>query len=395
MRAFQKAALTAALFVAHGAFAGPLAGGLQQLTAAWENGDPRLSEMLQYHLTARSGDPLVTVQLVEGVSLRQVLPEMSALGFRLTAQSSINPRLIEGYLPLSVARAVGDLAGISSTHAVQRPIQHAGLAQSQAVALQKADLVLGRGVDGAGIRVGALSDSFDLCGPPDCAATNAAMDVASGDLPPGIVVFQEPDVPGDTNAPIDEGRGMMQLVHDLAPGAQMAFATAFHGQVSFAENILRLRNEFHADVITDDVFYLDEPMYSDGVIAQAVDAAVADGAAYFSSAGNNGLEAWEDVYRPLSSAQAAALLASGAENVKLDQIPAAIRPKSFHNFRNPDGSAAITQRFTSAAFNQLGDFDDAVADGFYRERILFEGEFIVGHSPVKAFDEQERVADLP
>ena len=40
--------------------------------------------------------------------------------------------------------------------------------------------------------------------------------------------------------------------------------------------------------------------------------------------------------------------------MKLDQIPAAIRPKSFHNFRNHDGSAAITQRFTSAAFNQLG-----------------------------------------
>ncbi len=86
------------LFTTSAASAAPgvLGGGLQQLVASWENGDPRLSWALSQHLNSPGGDPMVKLHLADGIALEQVLPELSAIGFRLTAQSVLNPRLTEG-----------------------------------------------------------------------------------------------------------------------------------------------------------------------------------------------------------------------------------------------------------------------------------------------------------
>jgi hypothetical protein len=321
-----------------------LARGLSQLVSAWETSDPRLGAQLQLHVTSPAGDPLVLVQIAPGMTAAQVLPQLQAAGFQLTTQSSINPSLMEGYVPLATARAVAAVTGVKALHATQRPIKHAGSVQSQAVALEKADLVQARGIDGTGIRLGVLSDSFDTCA---TCSTHAADDVKSGDLPAGGVTVLE-DFPMGT----DEGRAMTQLVHDLAPGAQLGFATAFAGELDFAENILKLRSTFGADVIVDDVGYSDEPMYSDGILAQAVDIVSKAGAAYFSSAGNNGLEAYESIYAPVSFERAQELVEDGRSNVHLEQIPAAIRPMTVHNFGGPDGRTSITQRI-STVFSQI------------------------------------------
>jgi len=327
------------------AFAAPLTGSLAQLVSRWETGDPNLSSLLSLHLASRAGDPVVVVRLANGVTAAQVLPELSAAGFRLTASSQLDARLLEGYLPLGSARGAAAVPGVAGVRALLRPHANAGSVQSQAVALEKADFAQARGFDGRGIRIGALSDSFDACA--DC-STHAAQDLASGDLSP-VTVVQELDL---ANAPgADEGRAMLQLIHDVAPGAQLGFATAFNGEVQFADNILALRSQFGADVVVDDVIYFDEPMFSDGLVAKAVDQVSASGGAYFSSAMNNGVEAYESDYKPISFADAQALVKSGAENVKLNQIPAQLRPQSFHNFTNPDGSPSITQLFTTAADN--------------------------------------------
>ena len=67
---------------------------------------------------------------------------------------------------------------------------------------------------------------------------------------------------------------MLQIAHDVAPGSKLCFATANGGQLNFANNIRNLADKSGpcgADVVVDDITYPDEPMFSDGVISDAID----------------------------------------------------------------------------------------------------------------------------
>ncbi|MGF1544082.1 MAG: hypothetical protein ACFB00_06235 [Parvularculaceae bacterium] len=156
---------------------------------------------------------------------------------------------------------------------------------------------------GDGTLIGVLSDSFS-CATNNSAGgpfTTQADDIASGDLPAEIINLQDiepgPD-PADEGC-IDEGRAMAQLILDLAPDASIAFHTAFLGQADFAEGIVELA-EAGSDVIVDDVIYFDEPMFQDGIIAQAADEVDRLGVPYYSSNGNRARDAFESEYRPVS-----------------------------------------------------------------------------------------------
>jgi hypothetical protein len=136
------------------------------------------------------------------------------------------------------------------------------------------------GANGTGIKIGVLSDGV----------TNLAASQASGDLGPVTVLA------GQAGSG-DEGTAMLEIIHDLAPGAQLYFATAFTSLASFAQNIRDLRTA-GCDIIVDDVFYFVETPFQDGqpaptntnggVVIQAVNDVTAAGALYFSSAGNSG-----------------------------------------------------------------------------------------------------------
>ena len=130
------------------------------------------------------------------------------------------------------------------------------------------------GVDGTGVKIGVISDSDDF----------AEAAIASGDLPPDEITL-----PGQSGRPgTGEGTAMMEIIHDLAPGAKLYFASAFASPEAFADNIVTMRENYGVDIIVDDVGYFFESPYQDDIIAQAVNQVTADGAMYFSAAGNDG-----------------------------------------------------------------------------------------------------------
>lgn len=143
------------------------------------------------------------------------------------------------------------------------------------------------GVDGSGVTVGIVSDSFDRRAG---AATHAANDVFSGDLPGSASPCGSNQPVGVLSDPMstgsDEGRAMAQIVHDLAPGAAIDFATAAGGQTAFAKNIKALAGA-GARVIADDAIYPEEPFFQDGPVAVAINEVVAGGASYFTAVGND------------------------------------------------------------------------------------------------------------
>jgi hypothetical protein len=190
--------------------------------------------------------------------------------------------------------AIGDLPGVEGVTELLAPLARGadcgGAVRSEGDAqLNAANARASFGIDGSGVTVGILSDSFDR---DPLAATRASADVLSGDLPgPGspcgssaaVNVLDDSESEGE-----DEGRAMAQIVHDLAPGAAIDFASAFGGELSFAANIRALVGA-GAQVIADDVVYFEEPFFQDGPVAVAVGEAAAAGVSYFSAAGNDNL----------------------------------------------------------------------------------------------------------
>ncbi len=158
------------------------------------------------------------------------------------------------------------------------------------------------GARGAGETIGVISDSFDTStksfeGGP--IATTAAGDEVSNDLPGPESTCSGQQVPVRVLAEgpaesTDEGRGMLQVLHDLAPHAELAFATAYSTELQFAENIERLAAPVSAggagaDVIVDDVGYFSEPFFQDGPVAVAIKKVTEAGVTYLTAAGNDNL----------------------------------------------------------------------------------------------------------
>ena len=142
----------------------------------------------------------------------------------------------------------------------------------EGVTAHEADKAHSAGINGAGVKVCVLANGVN---------TLAARQ-ASGDLPATVTVLAGQAGIGD------EGTAMLEIVHDMAPGASLAFATALPSSAQFATNIISLRNVAGCDVTVDDYTYYNEGAFEEADISAAISSVTAAGALYFSSSANSG-----------------------------------------------------------------------------------------------------------
>jgi subtilisin family serine protease len=279
-----------------------------------------LAPAARFAQSAAGAPPLVLIDAVTRGDPQKLKAALVALGLQRPALYSND---VGGWLPVSQLEAAGARAEVHSIRAAM-PHTRSGAVATQGDFVQHSDTVRSaNSLTGAGVTVGIISDSFDcysVYAANNVAASGAAGyanngflataadDIASGDLPASVNVLAEAqhgnggcmNYNPPTQLPFsDEGRAMLQVVHDVAPGASLAFYTGYNSEADFANGILALASSVAsggagANVIADDIGYFDEPFFQDGIVAQAIDTVEAGGVAYFSAAGNDGSLAYDN-----------------------------------------------------------------------------------------------------
>jgi hypothetical protein len=135
-------------------------------------------------------------------------------------------------------------------------------------------------LDGTGVKVGVISNG---------AENWSTVWYTYGELP------EITDLDEDGHAG-DEGTAMMEVIHDLAPGAELYFAPAPRGAIEMPGAIDDLVAA-GCNIIVDDVGCYDEPMFEDGDVAlAAMDAITNHGVTFISAAGNDALAHYQATF---------------------------------------------------------------------------------------------------
>lgn len=262
-----------------------------------------LSVKLQAQATASAtqtrslAENYVMVDIIAQGDVAALRAQLEQLGFRTEA---VYRNDIGGSLPVSRIDQAAALPGVITMNLPQSRT-HSGRVNSQGDSAQRSKALREAvqlrlpsanepnppHLDGSGLTIGVLSDSFNCKGDKD-------RDIASDDLPAGVAIVKEGAC---GSGPRDEGRAMAQIIHDVAPGARIAFYSP-DSMADFAQGIRTLampadqidENHRHgagAQIVVDDLGFLNEPLYQEGIIGEAIDeVATEHGTLYFSSAGN-------------------------------------------------------------------------------------------------------------
>ncbi|MBS0362018.1 MAG: S8 family serine peptidase [Proteobacteria bacterium] len=190
---------------------------------------------------------------------------------------------IEATVPLSAVEEIAKRGDVAQVHKAEKAVRHVAPWALEGRIAHRADddSLKGLTASGKGVTVCVISDSLDN---PAGARSQAVVD---GALPAGVRPLDGEDGAG-TESQTGEGLAMLEVIHAIAPAAELWFATGNGGASHMADNILALQAKANCQVMVDDVTYPSESPFQDDDISIAVSRVSDKGVLYFSSARNGG-----------------------------------------------------------------------------------------------------------
>ncbi len=205
--------------------------------------------------------------------------QLSDLGARVLTNSASFPDvpgaalpetgLVRAVVPYDQLDAVAALDWISAVRPSLRPSADVGPVTAEGLQLHAADQAQARGLTGRGQKIGALSLDVD----------NLADAIAQGELPADVQVLRQGSYTDN------EGTAMLEVIHDIAPGAKLAFASSRDTTAEHVE-AFHLLAKAGVTMIAEDLALDDEPAFQHGIAAATADALARHGIWVSSSSGN-------------------------------------------------------------------------------------------------------------
>jgi len=196
-------------------------------------------------------------------------------------------KMIVAWVEVDRLSEITSLNEVRSVRSVIPPVLNTGSVTTQGDAIHRTSDV--RSIfnkNGTGIKIGVISDGVQ----------NRSSAQATGDLPPdnnGLTVLS-----AGTG---DEGTAMLEIIHDMVPGAQLYFHTYGANTTQFNTAIDNLVTA-GCNIICDDVGWITQPFFEDGTVASHVKSVLAsNNIIYVSSAGNAGYTHYQGNFVPLVS----------------------------------------------------------------------------------------------
>jgi hypothetical protein len=212
--------------------------------------------------------------------------QLTAAGATIEIRDAARRR-VQAHVPVSSLTAVAQLAAVDAIRLPTYARARTGNTLTEGDAILHADAARAQfGLDGTGVRVGVVSDGLKGVFATGCTANCAGVDggpMATGDLPTatatrtaagvlkesiGGIIGRSFSANGDLEGlpPATpacsfkgagaEGTALLEIVHDLAPGAKLSFANG-DTDLAFSQavNFLAASN----DVVLDDIGFYGEP----------------------------------------------------------------------------------------------------------------------------------------